>query len=104
MRRDISVMVFKDRSTNSGYVCRACYNTQNSNNIIKNCSGIFIRTCDMYARISFNNKEHEIVLSTKGFCNIKQYNYGNCLSNENCSNCQTKNDAIRLYKQNNNLQ
>ena len=102
MRRDISIIVFKNKHINYGYVCRACYNTQDRNQVIKNCSGIFVRTCDQNAKILFNNKEHETVLSTEGFCNIKSYSDNRrCLTNENCINCQTKNDAIRIYKQNN---
>ena len=106
MKRDISVMVFKNKNTNDGYVCRACYNTQNEDHLIRSCAGIFIRTCDQYGNIPFNNKKHDIVLSTDGFCNIKLYNRtnGNCLTNENCIDCTTKNEAIRSYKQNNNLQ
>ena len=101
MRRDISVMVFKRPMHN--YICRACHNSQDRCIVIKNCSGIFVRTCDTQATIQFNNKEDTIIMSTNGFCNIKEYNHGNCLTDEDCDNCTTKNDAIRLYKQNNNL-
>lgn len=102
MRRDISILVFRDKHSKQ-FVCRACYNTSHNIRVIRNCSDIFVRTCDSFAKIPFNNKEHDIILSTKGFCDIKQYNHGDCLAHESCNNCSAKQDAIQRYKMNNNL-
>lgn len=105
MRRDIPIIVFKIKGTIGSYICRACYKSPSDgiHSVIPRCMSIFTRRCDRDATVLFNNKEHEIIMSVDGTCDIKQYNNGNCLANENCNNCQTKINAIIQYKQNNSL-
>lgn len=104
MKRDLPVMIFKKQ--NGTTVCRACYNKSSSQEtVIRFCSSMFLRTCDKHARITFNNREHKILMLIDGFCDIRSSTInGNCHMDMQCIGCLIKDNAIQLYKQNNNFQ
>lgn len=97
-------MVFK--GTTEKWICRACHGKSDIYNpVIRNCSTIFLRICDTSASSPFNNKTDTIILSTDGTCDIKSSTCGEyCMTGETCSNCKTRDNAIRIYKENNFLQ
>lgn len=97
-------MVFK--GTTEKCICRACHgNSDIYNPVIRNCSDIFLRTCNPSASRPFNNKTDTIILSTDGTCDIKSSACGeSCTTGETCSNCNTRDTAIKRYKENNFLQ